>query len=66
MKETEDFVIDHPYELTGEDLNAIEEASPDEMDKDDWEKISLNDFKICFQSKNIGVHIAGWNCMPTR
>ena len=35
MKATEDFVIDHPYELKGEDLQAIEEASPDEKDKDD-------------------------------
>ena len=35
MKVTEDFVIDRPYELTGEDLIAIEEASPVEKDKDD-------------------------------
>lgn len=45
MKVTEDFVITHPYELTGEDLQAIEEASPGEKDKDDWEKKCLNDFK---------------------
>ncbi len=49
MKVTEDFIIDHPYELTVEDLMAIEEASPEEKDKDDWEKKCLNDFKGRFR-----------------
>lgn len=49
MKVTEDFVIDRPYELTRQDLLAIEEASPEEKDKDDWEKKCLNDFKGRFR-----------------
>lgn len=49
MKVTEDFVIDRPYELMGEDLIAIEEASPVEKDKDDWEKKCLDGFKGRFR-----------------
>lgn len=49
MKLTEDFVIDHPYKLTDEDIKAIEEASPVEKNKDDWEKKCLNDFKGRFR-----------------
>lgn len=49
MKVTEDFVIDHPYELTGEDILAIQEASPKVKDKDHWENNCLNDFKGRFR-----------------
>ena len=45
MKVTEDFVIDHPYELTGDDIQAIGEASPEAKDKDHWEKDCLKEFK---------------------
>lgn len=49
MKVTEDFVINRPYDLTGEDLMAIEEASPVEKDKGDWEKKCLDGFKGRFR-----------------
>lgn len=49
MKVTEDFVIDHLYELTGEDRRAIDEASPGVKDKDHWEKDCLKDFKRRFR-----------------
>lgn len=49
MKVTEDFVINHPYELTGEDRQSIDEASPGVKDKDHWEKNCLKDFKRRFR-----------------
>lgn len=49
MKATEDFVIDHPYELTGEDRRIIGEASPGLKDKDHWEKDCLKGFKRRFR-----------------
>lgn len=49
MKVSEDYKIDHPYELTEQDLLAIEEASPEEKDKDDWEKRCLDSFKGRFR-----------------
>ena len=49
MKVTEDFVINRPYDLTGEDLMAIEEASPVVKDKGDWEKKCLDGFKGKFR-----------------
>lgn len=57
MKVTEDFVINRPYDLTGEDLMAIEEASPVEKDKGDWEKNVWMGLReglggICFLKQN--------------
>ena len=49
MKATEDFVIDHPYELTDEDAQNIREASPGEKDKSHWEKDCLSGFKRRFR-----------------
>ncbi|SFP03123.1 HNH endonuclease [Prevotella sp. tf2-5] len=45
MTDREDFIIDRPYTLTGDDIKAINAASPGENDKDDWEKDDLDDFK---------------------
>lgn len=49
MKATEDFVIDHPYELTDEDKQNIREASPGEKDESHWEKGCLSGFKSRFR-----------------
>jgi uncharacterized protein (TIGR02646 family) len=51
MKQIEDFVIDHPYEMTMDDISVIDEASPDVKDKDHWEKDCLKDFKRRFRAK---------------
>ena len=45
MNKFEDFIIDQPYVLTGEDEEAINKASPGEKDGSQWTKSCLDGFK---------------------